>query len=849
MVFATNQGENQRRPKRSSQRFVPESDAQLREMRRAAAKRNGPLNEVGRRVMARALKFARRGIKVMPGFVNTRRGNKKQTCGPWALMTSDPAEIEAWGGTWNNGLIFTPTGDKLVTLDVDNKNGKRGSDDLAALIERYGPLPLTPAWKTPSGGFQFMLDPGGRRIPKSVGMLGRREGQESSSLDVIALGAVTVLPGSERHDGPVEWLPGQSIDDLEIAQPPDWLEERMLKAADEHGAKQDHADREGTTVPFDWSDCAIGSGAVEPRAEAYLRAAIEGKEEDIRAAPNGAQERTLNGAAWHLGAKIATFRSRGFTVAPTLAEEARRSLIEAGQGMPSHDPAWPWRRGEVIEKVDDAIAAGLESPTASLPADMWPQSSRDPRPGAAPPNAANDDDVDDAPEPGTFEDDEDHPPRQNAQHEGRPDDVGRKDGPSSGRSLLESLDAIALTDSGDYLIKGLIERGQLAAVFGPSSAGKSFIVLDAAAHIARGEDYAGRKVRQTAVLYVGLEGVPGIRRRMVAIRNKKGPHGDLLQRMTIPVVLVHEKLGADGERLIIEAANDLAECAKQPVGLIIIDTVWRAMSGADENSAQAMGEFVGHLQNIAAVTGAAVLVVHHPGKDLALGMRGSNSLHAACDTVIEVHKTSSGRPAKGQLEIIKSKDGESGPLGTFALPQVHLGIDDDGEAITSCIVELSTPKKSLIRERRKRPRNGSPAELALVELEQLLYDKGKLMPGHSNIPDNARVVSIAEWKQACARKGLAASTTEDPKNRARAESQAWKRAFSALEGSNWVAHYGDYVWKPWPTANAELASREETEAEQPEEVFSMFSATPTKAPEATPPPPAQDPDMYEDPPF
>ena len=36
---------------------------------------------------------------------------------------------------------------------------------------------------------------------ESVATLGKRAGQESSGLDVLGLGAMTVLPGSERPDG------------------------------------------------------------------------------------------------------------------------------------------------------------------------------------------------------------------------------------------------------------------------------------------------------------------------------------------------------------------------------------------------------------------------------------------------------------------------------------------------------------------------------------------------------------------------------------------------------------------------------------------------------------------------
>jgi hypothetical protein len=111
------------------------------------------------------------------------------------------------------------------------------------------------------------------------------------------------------------------------------------------------------------------------RAEHWFRAAYEGKAKEIAGAPNGAQEMTLNGQAWHLGTKIAALCERGFSIPAQLAEEGRQALIRAGLSMTNHDPSWPWRAYEIEEKVDDALTAGLGRPIATLPRDLWPDES------------------------------------------------------------------------------------------------------------------------------------------------------------------------------------------------------------------------------------------------------------------------------------------------------------------------------------------------------------------------------------------------------------------------------------------------------------------------------------------
>lgn len=171
---------------RSRQRFVPKNEEELKHLRRICAERSGPLDERGVRVMRRAEHHAASlGLAVMPGFVDERRGKQKRPCGPWVLATRDIAEISAFGGAWNSGLIFAPMGDDLIDLDIDVKNGKRGWDDLSALVENFGALPETPQWQTPSGGRHILFRAGPHRIPKSIATLSKRLGEEASGLDVL----------------------------------------------------------------------------------------------------------------------------------------------------------------------------------------------------------------------------------------------------------------------------------------------------------------------------------------------------------------------------------------------------------------------------------------------------------------------------------------------------------------------------------------------------------------------------------------------------------------------------------------------------------------------------------------
>ena len=97
-----------------------------------------------------------------------------------------------------------------------------------------------------------------------------------------------------------------------------------------------------------------------------------------------------------------------------------------------------------------------------------------------------------------------------------------------------------------------------------------------------------------------------------------------------------------------------------------------------------MGAFVAACDAIRQQTAAAVVVVHHTGKNLAQGSRGSSLLPAAVDGMIEVTKEE--KTEQHVAEHVKSRDGETGAILASATV-VPLGEDADRDPITSCIVE------------------------------------------------------------------------------------------------------------------------------------------------------------------
>lgn len=228
-----------------------------------------------------------------------------------------------------------------------------------------------------------------------------------------------------------------------------------------------------------------------------------------------------------------------------------------------------------------------------------------------------------------------------------------------------------------WIVKGLIPKTGLAALYGPSSSGKSFLLLDMALTIATGEAFwFGRRIYAVPITYVCLEGELGFGKRVKAwftYTNKALPKS--IRFITQPF------------NLLTDDVNELFQAiafAGHTGGMIILDTLNRAAPGADENSPVDMGKIISSASKLQRLTGGVALLAHHTGKDETKKMRGHTSLPAALDGAIEVMKTGTGR----QWTVAKSKDDKDGDTYPFKLEIVPLGVDEDGDAITSCVVDF-----------------------------------------------------------------------------------------------------------------------------------------------------------------
>lgn len=202
--------------------------------------------------------------------------------------------------------------------------------------------------------------------------------------------------------------------------------------------------------------------------------------------------------------------------------------------------------------------------------------------------------------------------------------------PSRLRANLYIGSAILDIDPVEWLIHETIQSDGLTVVYGPPKSFKTFVTLDMVLHIANGLPWRDLKVRQARVLYIVAEGAPGVGPRARAWCQRFGGTLDNMAWITVaPDLFSRDKQDAD----TAEVADIAAELE---AGLIVVDTLARAMPGGDENLAKDMGYTVSNFDYIREHAGCGLMAVHHTGKDQARGMRGSNALQGAVDTSIEV---------------------------------------------------------------------------------------------------------------------------------------------------------------------------------------------------------------------
>ena len=221
----------------------------------------------------------------------------------------------------------------------------------------------------------------------------------------------------------------------------------------------------------------------------------------------------------------------------------------------------------------------------------------------------------------------------------------------------------------EWLVEGLLARGELAMIRGPSGSGKTFVAIDLIKSLLTQQEWMDEHAinptgqKSLTVAYSTNEGT-----RALADRFESALDGQIdapgLQVFT-DVPQLFDQMGESG---VLQFMEDYLMQYDTTPDLLVIDTLSAAAIGAEENSAKDMNVVMSAVKQIQAAWDCSVILLHHDGKHTGQE-RGSTVLRASMDLVLAVSENSDAEPRS--VRIDKCKDGPGGDV--FAFQLVELG--------------------------------------------------------------------------------------------------------------------------------------------------------------------------------
>jgi AAA domain len=327
----------------------------------------------------------------------------------------------------------------------------------------------------------------------------------------------------------------------------------------------------------------------------------------------------------------------------------------------------------------------------------------------------------------------------------------------------------------NYLIKGLLPRTGLAVIWGPPKCYKSFLATDMAFHVALGWQYRGRRVQQTPVVYIALEGREGQAARKEGFAKFHDVDDAPFYLMTKPLDLI-KQAGA----LLTDIEAQLKDITP---GIVFIDTLNRSLVGS-ESKDEDMGRYLAAAAAIEDKFKCLVAIVHHCGIDRDRP-RGHTSLSAAVEAQIRVDRTAD---LQATLTVELAKDFPEGTELFCHLDAVEVGIDPDGDPIRSLVVLPHDPATAQPSKRLSVKGLGSEQKNALAMLSECLAEVGRPPPSDSNVPAGV-TVTLDQWREQLFRRGVL--ERGDGKNPA----TKWSRLKSKLFERGYIGIMNELVWR------------------------------------------------------
>ena len=236
-------------------------------------------------------------------------------------------------------------------------------------------------------------------------------------------------------------------------------------------------------------------------------------------------------------------------------------------------------------------------------------------------------------------------------------------------------------------------------------------------------------------------------------------------------------LAADSPAIIGDIRAQVRERAP---GCVVLDTLNRSLAGSESNDKD-MAFYIRAADAICKAFGCAVIVVHHCGVNDSRP-RGHTSLTGAADAQLAVRRDAAGNII---VTVEWMKDGAEGDVIASRLERMDIGIDQDGDVQSSCVivpVEGELPRA--VPQRRLSDRQ----RLAIEALTETVLQAGKPAPPEWQLPAGIQIVGADAWREELMRRSVIDRDGANPR-------QDFKRLRESLAARKLIGNRDEQVWQ------------------------------------------------------
>ena len=318
------------------------------------------------------------------------------------------------------------------------------------------------------------------------------------------------------------------------------------------------------------------------------------------------------------------------------------------------------------------------------------------------------------------------------------------------------------------LVKGVLPQTGVAVIAGQSGTAKTFQALHLATYLipdCNKEFYIdkSRIKRHEGVLYLVLEGKPAFSLRVTAafeaVLNKQLEFGD---RALLPFCwnTFEPNLFASGPdnfiRLVEREAQKMRQEFSVDLVAVFVDTEGLAACYENEDKAAQIQKVRSGQAKLSDVTGALSIHVDHYGKDQHAGLRGSSAKRGHADTILACigDRDKNGKVTDLRMVFEKVRDGEEGRVIPYRLKPIDMGRDEDGDPITTCVIQWEFDRPQSSKRQASRRKTDSTLDQAIHKVGGLPANSDALREAFYKLHGGNHRAANTAWHRAIQSMGL-----------------------------------------------------------------------------------------------